>query len=122
MVISTLASELFEHIGKTNSNDLNSVLQIDRKRDDQTETFDPSYYYDIDSFIDVCKLDDQTFSSLSLNIESLNAKFNQLSAFISMLDRQTCKIDAYLIQETWLSENQCKSSIIDHYHMPRGTS
>ena len=49
MTASNLANELLEKLGGVDKNNLNSVLQLDNKHDDQTETFIPSDYYDLDS-------------------------------------------------------------------------
>ena len=113
-----LETDLLEHIGGVENNDLNAVLQINSKHDDQTETFVPSNYYSIDDFNKIGKNTDHNFSVLSLNIESIKSKFNQLIGLAEILDRNSCKIDAYLIQETWLDELQCKSNVINNYHIP----
>ena len=46
MTVPILANEL---LGGAERNNLNSVLHIDSRTDEQTETFAPSDYYDIDS-------------------------------------------------------------------------
>ena len=118
MATSDLANDLLGYIGGIDANNLNSILQIDSRHDDQTETFNPSNYYDIDSFIKVFENGDQMFTTLSLNIESINAKFNQLTGFLDNLVSNKCEIDAIFIQETWLTDQQCKSNVIKHYHIP----
>ena len=118
MATSDLANDLLRNIGGIDENNLNSILQIDSRHDDQIETFNPSNYYDIDSFIKVFENGDQMFTTLSLNIESINAKFNQLTSFMDNLNEHKCEIDAIFIQETWLTDQQCNSNIIQHYHVP----
>ena len=66
----------------------------------------------------VCKTSDKKFSTLSLNIESINSKFNKLTAFIEILDNNSCFIDAILIEETWLTDEQCTSEAINYYNIP----
>ena len=118
MTALTLANDLLGNIGGIDQNNLNSILQIDSKYDEQMETFTPSNYHDIDSLMKVCKTSDQKFCTLSLNIESLKSKFNQLTTFIEMLSRNNCLLDAILIQETWLTDQQCKSEAIKSYNIP----
>ena len=118
MTIPDLANELLGNIGGFDKNNLNSILKIDSRHDDQTETFNPSNYYDIDSFIKVFKNNDEKFTTLSLNIESINAKFNQLTGFLENLEENKCIIDAIFLQETWLTDQQCESRVIENYHIP----
>ena len=118
MTTSNLADDLLKNVGGVNENNLNSVLQIKSRHDDQTETFNPSNYYDIDSFIKVFETTDEIFTTLSLNIESIKAKFNQLNGFIKILDEKKCHIDAIFIQETWLTDEQCNNKVIEHYSIP----
>ena len=35
-----------------------------------------------------------------------------------MLDNNDCSIDAILLQETWLTDEQCESEAIKHFHIP----
>ena len=118
MIAPNLANDLLKNIGGVDKNDLNSVLEITSKHDDQKDTFIPSNYYSIDDFVKISKNNDNNFSSLSLNIESINAKFNQITAFVENLDRNKYKIDALLFQESWLSDIQCENKAIDHYNIP----
>ena len=118
MTVPTLVNELLDKLGGPEKYNLNSILQIDSKSDDQTDTFASSDYYDTDSFVKFCKPSDQKFSTLSLNIECLNAKFDQLTAFIKMLDEENCFIDAILIQETWLTDKQCEKDAIKQFDIP----
>ena len=115
---SSLANELLNKLGGADTNNLNYVLQLDNKNNDQCDTLSPSEYYDMDSVVKVCKASDQTFSTISLNIESINSKFNKLTAFIEMLDNNNCLFDAILIQETWLTDKQCERESIKYYKIP----
>ena len=118
MTAQTLANELLKNLGGPKKNNLNDVLQITSTHDDQTETFQQSGYYDIDSFIKVFDNSDQQFITVSLNVESLNSKFNNLTALIGILGKSNCYIDSLLIQESWLSDDQCSSKNIEQYHIP----
>ena len=113
-----LANELLGALGGVSKNSLNSLLEIDNKNGDQYETFTSSDYYDIDSFIKLFKSLEQIFSSISLNMESLPSKFNQLLAFLEILNENGCMLDAMLLQETWLSDKQCSKKAIQIYDIP----
>ena len=113
-----LANDLLENLGGVNRNDLNSVLKTDNENDDSFETYHQSNYYDIDSLVKSLQKDDQKFHTLSLNIESLKSKFSQLLVFLGSLLEQKCQIDAILLQETWLTEKQCKENALKIYNIP----
>ena len=114
----TLANDLLMNFGGVEKNSLNNVLQIESSHDNKSEAFTPSHYYDIDSFIEISKRSHHKFQTLSINIESINAKFNQLRTLVELLDQSNCYIDAFFIQETWLSDAQCDSKIIEQYLIP----
>ena len=83
----------------------NSLLNI--LGNENTEHFgnmQPSVYKDITELIHVLKSKKNNFTILSLNIQSLNSKFDQLKILISVLEECGCKIGAICIQETWLSD------------------
>ena len=110
MTYSKLAKEMLEPLGGTKKHNLNSILKIKNKTFDTANSLLPADYHDIDSFIRHIKRKKETkFITLSLNIESISSKFNKLSAFLETLSRENCFLDAILIQETWLSDNDCKS-------------
>ena len=46
--------------------------------------------------------------NVSLNVQSLNPKFDQLKIFLHDLNDHGHKISAICIQETWLSDQQDK--------------
>ena len=113
-----LANELLGALGGIDKHSLNSLLQIDDKNGDQFETFTSSDYYDVPSFIKLLNNVDQVFASLSLNVECLPSKFNQLISFLEILNENDCILDAILLQETWLSDTQCGKKAIQLYTIP----
>ena len=46
------------------------------------------------------------FTVLSLSIQSINSKFDSLTAFLSHLDANDVNFSAICLQETWLSSEQ----------------
>jgi len=64
-----------------------------------------SPYYDMEQFINKNKTHKNRFIALSLNIQSLNAKFDSLTIMIEQMQSKGCIVGAICIQETWGSEN-----------------
>ena len=118
MSFSAVASDLLKNFGGVMENNLNSVLKIDPDCDDPIETYSHSDYYDLDSLVKLLKKDELKFYTLSLNIESLKAKFNQLCIFLEGLNNKQCQIDAFLLQETWLTDRQCGGDSLARYDIP----
>ena len=54
--------------------------------------------------VKLLKNESDQFSILSLNIQSINAKFDQLRNILEGLESQNCEFSAICLQETWLSE------------------
>ena len=83
--LSSTSNELLETYGGLHKHNLNTALEHFWKDEEPEESFPTSHYFDIDSIIfhmADCKND---FSLLSLNIESLNAKFDKFCAFLRIL-------------------------------------
>ena len=99
------SSEILDHIGGLDKNDLNNILQHLGRNEEPEETYRTSNYIDIDTFYTKMASYSSMFSTLSLNIESLNAKYDKLCAFITELGNQNIKFSAIVLQETWLSVN-----------------
>ena len=70
----------------------------------EPELFNHSWYYSIDSFINMFNNKVNGFSILSLNCQSLNAKFSELKILIEDFKNQNINLSAICLQETWLSE------------------
>ena len=66
---------------------------------------DNSPYVDNDTLINIMKEKQGLLKCLSLNIQSLNAKFDQLRVYLDYLHDQNCIFDIILLQETWLHNN-----------------
>lgn len=85
-----------------------------------------SPYYDNDNAIELLKEKSDTISILSLNCQSLSAKFEQLKIYIEQFEISKCPFTIICLQETWLSDNHDVSLFqIDGYkfiHKPRSCS
>ena len=64
-----------------------------------------SSYYDIDKFTILANSNTNSFSILSSNIQSINAKFNELEMFVEDLRSINFKFSVICLQETWKADN-----------------
>jgi hypothetical protein len=64
-----------------------------------------SPYYDIDQFINKFKTQTNIFTILSLNTQSLNAKFDALTIMLNKMQSEGFIISVICLQETWANEN-----------------
>ena len=70
--------------------------------DSEPRLFNHSPYYDSHDFIELFKSKKDIFNVLSLNCQSLNAKFNELLAYIETFEVNNCHVSAICLQETWI--------------------
>ena len=98
--------EILENIGGKSQNNLNEILRNFTDTDFEVKTFDDSSYIDIDSMTDNLKPHEKSFSLMSLNIQSINAKFDKLTTLSSYLNESNFMFSAICIQETWLRHDQ----------------
>ena len=97
--------EILKQFGGKIQNELNSVLKLDEDHDDREQmAFIKSTYADFDSLPSMKLTKKFSFYILSINIQSIGAKFNNLIAFLSILEENGILIDIINLQETWLSQ------------------
>ena len=82
----------------------NSLLNIIESESDNYGINQPSSYLEISALIPTLQKNEGNFRILSLNIQSLNAKFDHLKIPISGLNECGCNISGVCLQETWLSD------------------
>ena len=104
------ADLLLKHHGGLTANSLNHVLDVDAPETSHDDLNNSQFtliihspYYDQEEFIQHHSNNAGEFSVLSGNIQSLRAKYNELTILIKHLQSQGCNI--ICIQETWLSNN-----------------
>jgi hypothetical protein len=101
--------EAFLHAqGGTKLNSLNNILNPDNTvndENDQINIIKHSHYYDNNNFNLILNSKHNCFSILSTNIQSLNAKMDELTIFINDLKTQNFEFSAICLQESWLSDN-----------------
>ena len=92
-------------------NSLNHILQLDNEDigDDAiySHMMKTSSFYDTEEFNNFVKNNNNNkFTILSTNIESVHAKFDDLSIFVEQLRDLSFEFGAICLQECWLSETQ----------------
>ena len=96
----TLTDELFlSSVGSVRQYSLTSIIEEQNTNAQEHQCTQQSSYYDIDKFSEVAKT-----RILTTNIESLNAKFDELLIHITELKNINFKYSVICLQETWLSE------------------
>ena len=115
----TISDDLFENIiDGVQLKSLNSILEsnTDFIDSDKPQLFKPSPYTDHDGLIEMLKHKPDVFKCLSLNIQSLNAKIDQLRIYVEQFRMDNCNFDAICVQETWLmSDSPTDHLQIDGY-------
>ena len=99
------SSEVLGHVGGFEKNNLDAILKLLDQNEEQEHSYPPSYYVDIDEFISKIPQNEATFPILTLNIQCLSAKFDNLCAFLHELSNHSFFFGAICIQETWLPGN-----------------
>ena len=99
-------SVILESVGGVHRHSLTHILNVDVTNDgEELNISKHSPYLDQKNFIKTLKGKNNNFSVLSLNIQSLNAKFDQLKNLLHLLQENSCHISAICLQETWLRED-----------------
>ena len=106
MNLSDFNDEILRNIGGKSRNNLNEILNNFTDTDFEIDTFNESPYIDIDSLSAQLIPHTKKFSVLSVNIQSINAKFDKLLALITYLNDNNFMFSAICIQEWWLKRGQ----------------
>ena len=84
----------------TNQNSLTHLLDFDEENDDPIHSIQPSLYCTTTDFIN--KIDSDSSTIMSLNCQSLNAKFSNIKLMIDLFAESNKPIQVLCLQETWL--------------------
>ena len=97
-------NDVLKRFGGTFANELNNALKLNSDHEDRDRmAFVPSTYIDHDSLPSMNLAKKQGLFILSINIQSIGAKFNNLLAFLTILKENGIIIDIINLQETWLT-------------------
>ena len=90
------------------NNCLTNILHINENEIDinEQQIIRRSSYYDFDQFSKLAKENKNSFSILSTNIQSVNAKFSELEAFIEELNTVNFKFSIIRLQEIRIDESE----------------
>ena len=87
----------------TSQNSLTHLLDFDSDFNDLTNSIKPSMYYTEGDFIK--KLDNKSCIIMSLNCQSLQAKFSQIKMLVDTFAENNTPIQVLCLQETWFENN-----------------
>ena len=97
-------NDVLKAFGGVKNNDLNTILSSSEDSLDEIQNFAHSPYFDLESIENISFPNSPTFKVLSINIQSIQAKFDAFSGFLQILSDKDIIFDAILVQESWLSE------------------
>ena len=99
-------------------------LMNEENEDEEPKLLKNSRYYDNDKFISTLQRKNSSFNIISLNCQSLNAKFNQLKIYLELLKQNNILISAIILQETWISDQDDVSllQLEDYNFISKGKS
>ena len=96
---------ILENFGGAYANSLNEV--INNMQDEyEINTMNYSQYYSLENMPSILKDKTSNLVILSLNAQSIFAKFNSIDIMMKMLNEQGVIPDIILIQETWLENDE----------------
>ena len=97
-------------------NQNNLSKSTNENNDENHKKIQCSSYYDIDKFTILANSNTNSFSILSSNIQSINAKFNELEMFVEDLRSINFKFSVICLQEMWKADNDDFSQLfLDGY-------
>ena len=103
--------DILKNFGGLLANDLNSALKLDDDIHDSARMiFNHSPYVDINDLSSINLPGNRHFNVLSVNIQSINSKFNSLLGFLQILSDNNISVDVINLQETWVSESWLSDS------------
>ena len=91
--------------GGTRANDLNDKLALYDEEANEVATISHSPYMTHDMVPRYLSDHQDSFSVMSLNCQSINAKFGQIEAILLELQRSNFMFSVICLQETWLSSD-----------------
>ena len=99
--------DVLVRFGGTTVNDLNNVLNINDEADpaDDISTLSLTRFIETNELEKYLKDHKHEFTILSLNVQSIRAKFDQSSAILCTLYNEGLSFSIICFQETWLAEN-----------------
>ena len=103
----SVTEDMLSNYGGFDQNSLNNIIAPDGhiNEDDNNDLYDlirHSFYYSDKQIVSHLKERRHNFSILSMNVASLNAKFDQIKIYVELLKAH--KFSIICLQESWLSD------------------
>ena len=105
---------ILQYYGGVHKNCLNNILHSTNDETNESDSLPimkTSSYYDTDHFKSLVNTKINSVGIISANIQSINAKFNELAAFVQELHLLNYDFSIICIQESWLTEQDDLSHI-----------
>ena len=96
------AKDILKEYGGVNKNMLENILSAYEHHDNEINTLKHSPYYSVDNMPKYLCIKNGKFTILSINIDGLLSKIDELSALIELLSQQNIFFDVICIQESHL--------------------
>ena len=95
------------------------ILNVDNTDDtEELNIIKHSHYFDQENFIKILKEKNENFTVLSLNIQSINAKCDQLKILPYLIQENNYHIIVICLQETWLRDDSNNALIsLENYNL-----
>ena len=106
-------------MGNDSNYSLKCLLELNEiEQDAEPSLIGDSPYVDRDMLLNILDSKKDVFKCLGLNVQSLNAKIDQLRVYITDLRMNNCQFQAICLQETWLGSHHDTSTLeIDNYNL-----
>ena len=108
LFFSAVGENILRNFGAYNKNNLNSIIQAnftDHNEDNfASDAVKTSSYYSTDQIAEIYTTHKYDFCLISLNCQSINAKFDTLILLKESLKQNNLEFSIICLQETWLEE------------------
>ena len=108
--------DILQNYGGFQANSLTNLIQSNSDIDDENLSKTSSYYSPEDYITHMHDLS-HCFNIISLNVQSLSAKYDKLCTFLELLSDGNAEPSAFCLQESWMSSDIDLSSFqLQNYH------
>ena len=97
-----IAEDILKEYGGLEANDFIRILEQNDTSEDEIICFNNSNYYNSSDLGQVFSSHKNDFSTLSLNIQSIQSKFDSFISYLAFLQSNNVNFSAICFQETWL--------------------
>ena len=99
------ANEILKEYGGTDRNMLENIINAYESNENEVEVLEHSPYYSIDKLPKYLCFKNNNFTILSINVDGLLAKIDELTLILEILKKQNIIFDAICIQESHLDDS-----------------